>query len=355
MLNYGQGLNKMQYKLSELVARFGGELIGDDVIVNSIAPTDLAKAGHVTFLSDNKYKKLLASCQASAIIIKEEDASDVTIPKIVTSNPYYYFSQVSNLFNPRRQLTVGIAKSAIIEENTQVGDNPSISHHAVIGEHCQIGNNCQIFANVVIGNNVTIGDNVYIYPNATIYDNVKIGDNCVIHSGAAIGSDGFGNAKDAKMHYHRIPQIGGVIIGNNVEIGSNTTVDCGTFEPTIIEDGARIDNLVQIAHNVKIGAHTGIAAQVGIAGNTKIGKHVMLGGNAGIADHIEICDYAVIGASSNVGKNITKPALYSCGMTVMEYKDWARTYVHLRNIDKMNSKLRDLQAKIEQLEGKKDE
>ena len=174
----------------------------------------------------------------------------------------------------------------------------------------------------------------------------------MFHSGAVIGSDGFGNAQDAKKHYHRIPQIGGVVIGNRVEIGANTTVDCGTFEPTIIKDGARIDNLVQIAHNVSIGAHTGIASQVGIAGNTKIGNHVMLGGNAGIADHVEICDYTVIGASSNVGKNITKPGLYSCGMTAMEYKDWAKVFVNLRNIDKMNNKIREMQAKITLLEGK---
>ncbi len=345
----------MQYKLSELVALFGGKLVGEDTTITAIAPTDLAQIGHITFLSDNKYKKLLTSCQASAIIIKEEDANDVMIPKIITPNPYYYFSLVSNLFNPRRKLKAGIATSAYIEQDSQLGKNPSVSHNVVIGSQSKIGDNCQIFANVVIGNNVEIGDNVFIYPNATIYDNVKIGNNCVIHSGAAIGSDGFGNAKNEKMHYNRIPQIGGVVIGDNVEIGSNTTVDCGTFEPTIIEDGARIDNLVQIAHNVKIGAHAGIASQVGIAGNTKIGKHVMLGGNAGIADHIEICDYTVIGASSNVGKNITKPALYSCGMTAMEYKDWAKTYVHLRNIDKMNNKIRDLQTKVEQLEGKKDE
>ncbi len=345
----------MQYKLSELVAKFGGRLVGDDISVNAIAPTDLATNNHITFLSDPKYKKALASCQASAIIIREEDATDLNLPQIITDNPYYYFSLVSNLFNPRRKLSSQIAQSAIIDPTSKIAANPAISHHVVIGANSSIGQNCQIFANVVIGDNVIIGDNITIYPNVTIYDKVTIGNDCVLHSGAVIGSDGFGNAQDAKRHYHRIPQIGGVVIGDRVEIGANTTVDCGTFEPTIIKDGARIDNLVQIAHNVTIGAHTGIASQVGIAGNTKIGNHVMLGGNAGIADHVEICDYTVIGASSNVGKNITKPGLYSCGMTAMEYKEWAKAYVHLRNIDKMNTKIREMQAKITQLESKEND
>lgn len=345
----------MHYKLSELVAKFGGRLVGEDISVNAIGPTDLAKANDITFLSDNKFKKLLATCQAGAIIIKEEDANDVSIPKIITDNPYFYFSQVSNLFNPRRKLALGIMPSAYIDQSAKIGSNPAISHNVVVGANSTIGENCQIFPNVVIGEDVHIGDNVTIYPNVTIYDKVTIGSDCVFHSGAAIGSDGFGNAKDAKMQYHRIPQIGGVIIGNKVEIGSNTTIDCGTFEPTIIEDGARVDNLVQIAHNVKIGAHTGIASQVGIAGNSVIGRHCMLAGNAGIADHVEICDYTVIGGSSNVGKNITKPGLYSCGMTAMEYKEWAKTYVHIRNLDKLNTKVKDLYAKIEKLEGKQDE
>lgn len=340
----------MHYKLSELVAKFGGTLSGDDVIVSAIAPTDLAEAMHITFLSDHKYKKALSTCKAGAIIIREEDSHEVTLPKIIVPNPYYYFSLVSNLFNPRRKLAMGIAPSATLASWVKIGTEPAISHNVVIGEHSQIGNNCQIFANVVIGEHVTIGDNVTIYPNATIYDKVTIGHDCVIHSGAVIGSDGFGNAQDEQRHYQRIPQIGGVIIGSGVEIGSNTTVDCGTFTATVIEDGVRIDNLVQIAHNVSIGAHTGIAAQVGIAGNSKIGRHCMLGGNSGVADHVEICDYTVIGACTNIGKNITKPALYSCGMTGMEYRDWAKVFVHLRNIDKMHTKLRQLQTKVEQLE-----
>ena len=345
----------MNIKLSEIVAKFGGELVGEDLTISSIAPTNLAQSGQITFLSDNKFKKNLINCQADAIIIKAEDADGINIPKIITHNPYFYFSQVSSFLNPRRKLKIGIAPSAYIDESSCIGQNVAIAHHVAIGENVKIGDNCQIFPNVVIGDNVIIGDNTTIYPTAVIYDNIQIGNGCVIHSGAAIGSDGFGNAKDDKMTYHRIPQIGGVIIGNNVEIGSNTTIDCGTFEATIIADGVSIDNLVQIAHNVKIGAHTGIASQVGIAGNSKIGRYCMLAGNVGIADHVEICDHTVISASSNVAKNITKPALYACGMTVMEYKDWAKTFVHLRNIDKLNQKVKELYNKLEQLGGNKND
>lgn len=342
----------MKYKLSELVAKFGGTLVGADISVTGIAPTDLADPDQITFLSDNKYKKNLYKCKAGAIIINETNAQDISLPKIVTSNPYYYFSLVSNLFNPRRKLPSGISGSANIDSSAVIGENPAISTNVVIGKNTKIGQNCQIFPNVVIGDDVIIGDNATIYPNVTIYDKVVIGNDCVFHGGCVIGSDGFGNAQDEKRRYHRIPQIGGVLIGNQVEIGANATIDCGTFTPTIIEDGVRIDNLVQIAHNVVIGAHTGIASMVGIAGNTKIGRHCMIAGGAGIADHVEICDFTVIGASSNVGKNVTKPGLYSSAMTILEYKTWARTYVHIRNIDKMHAKLHELEAKLELLEGK---
>lgn len=342
----------MEFKLSELIAKFGGKLVGNDVTISKIAPTNLAKNGHITFLSDSKFKKAINECAASAIIIKEKDGTDIDIPKIITDNPYFYFSQVSNLFNPRRKIISGIAKSAYIDESSSVGINAAISHNVVIGANVKIGANSQIFPNVVIGDNIIIGDNITIYPNATIYDGVTIGDNCVLHSGSVIGSDGFGNAKDAKLQYHRIPQIGGVIIGNNVEIGANTTIDCGTFEPTIIEDGARIDNLVQIAHNVKVGAHTGIAATAGVAGTTKIGKYCMIAGNVGIADHVEICDHTVIGGGSNVGKNITKPGLYSSGMVAMDYKEWAKTFIHIRNLDKTVTKVKDMQNRLNELESK---
>lgn len=342
----------MAMKLSELVAKFGGELIGRDITISGVAPTNLANITDITFLSDQKYKKHLKDCGAGAIIVSHDNIDDVDLPKIVTSNPYYYFSLVSNLLYPRRKLERGIAPSAQIDQSVIVATNPAIAANVVISKNSQIGDNCDIHANVVIGEQVIIGNNVTIYPNVVIYDKVTIGNNCVLHSGCVVGSDGFGNAQDQNKHYHRIAQIGGVIIGDDVEIGANTTIDCGTFEPTLIDDGVRIDNLVQIAHNVAIGKHTGIAANVGIAGGTKIGKHCTIGGGAGITGHIEIADYSVVGGASNVGKSITQAGIYSSAFSVMNYKDWAKIVVHLRNFDKLNQKLKELQIKINYLENK---
>lgn len=336
----------MQYRLSDLVTKFGGELVGEDVVINAISPIDLAKNGEITFVSESKYRKNLNTSGASAVILSPDEVSFTDKPKIVTHNPYFYFSQVSELFNPRQNMPYGIHENAIVSPDAIIGDHPAIGAGAVIGRGCKIGSRCQIHANVVIGNNVALGDDVIIFPNATIYDNVTIGNRLVLHASSVIGSDGFGNSTDDRREYHRIPQIGGVVIGNNVEVGSNTVIDSGTFTPTIIEDGVRIDNLVQIAHNVTIGAHTGIAGCVGIAGGTKIGRYCKIGGSSAITGHIEIADYSVIGGASNIGKSITKPDLYSSAIAASNYKDWARNVVHLRHLDEMYNRIKALEQQL---------
>lgn len=341
----------MQIKLSELVERFGGKLVGSDVEITGVAPTNLVKPGQITFLTNTKYKKELEHTQASAIIVAEHDAEGIDFPKIITNNPYWFFSVVSQLFNPRRVVKAGIKPTVIIGEQSQIDINPSIADYVVIGENVKIGKNCQIHPHVVIGDNVKIGDNVTIYANATIYDNVTIGNNCVFHSGVVLGSDGFGNAPDENKHWSRIPQIGGVVIGNNVDIGANTTVDCGTFTPTVIEDGVVIDNLVQIAHNVTIGAHSGIAACVGIAGSAKIGRHCQLGGGCGITGHISIADYTVIGAATGISKSITKPDLYFAAYPFSTIKEWAKNAVHVRNLHSMYERIKKLESQIKQING----
>jgi UDP-3-O-[3-hydroxymyristoyl] glucosamine N-acyltransferase len=339
-----------EYKLSELVARFGGELIGDDIMVSGVAPTNLAKLGQLTFLADAKYKKDLLTTTASAVVLLAKDAENVTnLPQVINNNPYWFFSKVSQLFNPRRLLKNGIMASVVMGEMVDVGENPSIADYVVVGDNVVIGNNCQIHSHVVLGNNIKIGENVTIYPNVTIYDNITIGDNCVLHSGAVIGADGFGNAQGNDKSFTRIPQIGGVIIGNDVDIGANTTVDCGTFSPTIIEDGVKIDNLVQIAHNVVIGAYTGIAACVGIAGSTQIGKYCQLGGGCLITGHIKIADHTVIGAATGVSKSVTKPDLYFSAYPFSTLKEWARNAVHVKNLHSMYQRLRELEKKFENI------
>ncbi len=345
----------MEIKLSELINKFGGSLVGKDLIVSGVAPTNLASQGQITFLTESKYKKDLCNTLASAIIIAEKDAEDVTISKIITDNPYWYFSKVSQLFNPRRLVKLGIKPTVICDDDVQIGDSPAIADYVVIGKNSKVGKNSQIHPHVVIGENVAIGDNITIYPNVTIYDNVTIGDNCVLHSGVVVGSDGFGNAPDNKKQWSRIPQIGGVVIGNCVEIGANTTIDCGTFTPTIIHDGVVIDNLVQIAHNVEIGAYSGVAACVGIAGSAKIGKHCQLAGGCGITGHVEIADYTVIGGATGISKSITKPDLYMGAYPFSAYKDYAKNAVHLKNLHGMHLRIKELEHKTAHITGENDD
>ena len=335
----------MQYSLSEIVAKLGGRLEGADVVVLAIASTDKAKAGELTFLTDKKYIKTLPNCQASAIIISDKDATNLSlnIQKIISDNPYLYYSRVVNLFHAKPRLSIGIKDTVKIGMNTSIGENAAIAHYVVIGENSQIGDNCQIHSGVVIGDNVVIANDVIIYPKVVIYSKVKIGNDCSLHSGCVIGSDGFGYAPDASRHWHKIPQVGGVEIGNNVEIGANTTIDSGALGATIIEDGVKIDNLVQIAHNVKLGAHTAVAALVGIAGGSTIGKHCQIAGAAGITGHVSIADYTVIGGASNVSKDIIAADIYSSGIPAFQYKEWAKIMVYMRNWSDTQDRIKKLE------------
>ncbi|MCC2625887.1 MAG: lpxD [Burkholderiales bacterium] len=341
----------MQYRLSEIIAKLGGQLEGPDVIVSAIAPTDKAKAGELTFLTDKKYVKTIPTCQASAIIISNKDVGSlsINISKIITDNPYLYYSRVVDLFHPKPRLAEGIKDTVKIGKNTLIGKHAAIYDNVVIGENSQIGDNCQIYPGVVIGDNVAIADNVTIYPNVVIYSNVKIGNNCSFHAGCSIGADGFGYAPDSSRHWHKIPQVGGVQIGNNVEIGANTTIDSGALGATIIEDGVKIDNLVQVAHNVKIGAHTAIAAQAGIAGGTTIGRHCQIAGAAGITGHVTIADHTVIGGASNVSKDITVADIYSSGIPAFPYKEWAKIMVYMRNWSDTQDRIKKIEQEVKTL------
>ncbi len=340
----------MKYKLSELIRHFGGTLIGDDVAISGIAPTDIAQSGQISFISGNKYKKQLDSCQASAIIVSNKESLDLKLPQITCDNPELYFALVSNLFHPRPRLSVGIHNTTAIDTKVIIGESPAIMPFVSIGKNVIIGKNCQIHPHVNIADNVIIGDNVTIFANVSIYNNVTIGNDCIFHSGVVIGSDGFGNAKDAKHQWHRKPQIGGVQIGNNVDIGANTTIDCGTFTPTIIGNGVVVDNLVQIAHNVIIGDHVAIAACVGIAGGAKIGNYCMIGGSAMITGHIEIADHTVIGGGTGITKSITKPDLYFAIYPFSTFKEWSKNAAHMRSLNTMHQRIKTLEQQFLQVD-----
>lgn len=341
----------MSYKLSELVLKFGGQLIGEDIIIKDIKPLDIADASSISFLTSNKYKKDLEATKAAAVICTNDSVELTTLPKIVCDDPLLYYCFVSQFFNPKKQLIKIIKPSAVIAKTAVIGKNVAIYDNVIIGDNCIIGDNSEIYPNTVINDNVIIGDNCTIYSNVNIYSNVKIGNDCTVHSGVVLGSDGFGYAPDKKGQRHKIPQIGGVVIGNKVEIGANTTIDSGTFVPTRIDDGVVIDNLVQIAHNVTIGAHSTIAACVGIAGSCNIGKHCIMAGGSALADHVDICDYTVVGGFTALGKSITKPDLYMGTYPATPYKDYAKGAVQLRNISDMAQKLKDLEKQLAKIKG----
>lgn len=317
--------------LAEIQSQLGGELVGDgSVCINTIAPLAEAVAGQVSFLSQRKYAPLLATTQASALILPMEAKGHFPRPHILTDNPYLYFARVSQLLNP-----------VIIPD-------PRIHHTAVIASTAKIGRNAVIHAGVVIGEDVVIGDDALIYPNVTIYHDCHLGDRVVLHSGVVIGADGFGNAKDGDA-WIKIPQIGRVVMGNDVEVGANTCIDRGALDDTVIGDGVKIDDQIMIGHNCRIGDHTAIAACAGIAGSTVIGKRCIIGGAAMFSGHIEITDDVTISGGTAVIKNIRKPGQYTGVFPSLPHADWLHIAANLRQLDELARKVQVLEAKIQTL------
>jgi UDP-3-O-[3-hydroxymyristoyl] glucosamine N-acyltransferase len=275
-------------------------------MITGIAGIQEAQEGEITFLSNPKYRRYLRQSRASAIILTEEMIDqDVTIPVIISEDPYYTFAKVLALFHPieRQSFVVGIHPTAVIHEEVSIGQGVSVGPHVVVCEGTEIGDRVVLLSNVVVGRHCRIGPETFIYPNVTLYDRTVIGARVILHAGVVIGSDGFGFAP-GKDGYHKIPQVGNVLIEDDVEIGANTTIDRGTMGVTRIARGTKIDNLVQIAHNVTIGRNTVIAAQVGIGGSTHIGDDVQIGGQAGLVGHIEVGNGAGIGAQAGVTKSV---------------------------------------------------
>ncbi len=299
---------------SEIAKLVNGELIGNpEQLIYRLDRIEFAGEGDLTFFSDKKYSKFLASTNASCILIPksftELPSSDRTY--IAVENPYFSFFQLLKTFDTFYQkYSSYIHPTAIIGQNCQISQSAFIGPYCVIGDNCKIGDNTILIANVVVSDCVEIGDNTLIHPNVSIYYKCKVGNNCIIHSGAVIGADGFGFIENKDGSFTKIPQLGNVVIGNNVEIGANTTIDRAIVGSTVIHDGVKIDNLVQIAHNVIIGENTAMAAQVGISGSTKIGKRNRFGGQVGFVGHIEITDDVIIEAKSGVAKSITESGIY---------------------------------------------
>jgi len=314
----------MAYRLEEIVRRIGGELTGDgSVEITGVAKIEEAGPGTITFLANTKYARFLDSSEASAIIIGKDVNYKGKKPVIRADDPYFAFLQSVLMFHSVKELAdPGVHETAVIGEETELGKNVSIGANVVVGKRCRIGDNTIIMPGVVVEDDVLIGEDCLIRPLVNLCKNIRIGNRVVLHGGVVVGSDGFGFAYH-EGRYHKIPQIGTVVIEDDVEIGANSTIDRATMGETRIKKGTKIDNLVQIAHNCIIGEHTVIAAQAGLSGSTKIGNYVRIGGQAGFAGHMSIGNNSAVMAQSGVSKSFPDNVTifgYPAGLSREEFR-----------------------------------
>lgn len=337
---------RTSFSLGELIERFGGSVVGDaSVRIVQVAPLESAQSGHLSFLTNNRYQRQLAATRASAVILGEDLRYATQLPRIVCGNPYAYFAKVSTLLNPVPAFSPGVAATATVARDARIaatafiGAGAVVEASAIVGEHVQIGAGCYI------GRGVRIGDRSLLHANVTVYHDCVLGNGVIIHSGAVIGADGFGMAME-NGRWIKIPQIGRVIIGDDCEIGANTTIDRGALEDTVLEEDVKLDNQIQIGHNCHIGAHTAIAGCVGIAGSTRIGKLCRIGGSAMIGGHLDIVDNVEISGGTTIPKSILKAGTYTSVFPVSLHQDWLKNASLLRHLRDMRERIRVLEEKL---------
>lgn len=335
-------------RLDEIVTRLGGSFEGDgSVVVFQVASLSSAGEGQIAFLSNPKFRQQLNTTKAAAIILSPQFSADTPLPRIVHSNPYAYYARVVALLNPAQRRPPGVHASAVV--HSEIPSSASIGEHVVVGEGVRMGDNVTVYPGCVIGDGVSIGDDSLIYPNVVIYSDCAIGRRVIIQAGAVIGGDGFGFAKEGKC-WTKIPQIGRVIIGDDVEIGANTTIDRGALDDTVIGDGVKLDNQIQIAHNVSIGDHTAIAGCVGIAGSTKIGQDCTVGGAGMIVGHLNLADDVHISAGTMVTKSLRKPGQYTSIYPLEAHEEWLHNAAQIKRLGKLAERVSELEIKLEQME-----
>ncbi|MBI3715165.1 MAG: UDP-3-O-(3-hydroxymyristoyl)glucosamine N-acyltransferase [Betaproteobacteria bacterium] len=332
-------------KLGDLVKQFGGEAVGEVTTpIEGVGTLDSATAGQITFLANPKYRSALASTRAAAVIVGPADRDATDRPRIVAANPYAYFARVAQQFQPVVVAEPGIHPSAIVGTGAQVATSAEVGAFVTIGRGAVIGEGARIGAGCVIGDDTEIGEHTVLQPRVTLLARCRIGRRGIIHSGAVIGADGFGFAPDFKGEaggWVKVPQTGRVLIGDDCEIGANTTIDRGAIDDTVIGNDVKIDNLVQIGHNCTVGDHSAIAGCVGIAGSSKIGKRVMIGGKAGVIGHLEIGDDVIVSAMTLVTKSIAGPGTYTSGTPLLPHAEWLKNATHFRRLDEMAAGIKD--------------
>ena len=340
---------RVSYSLREIAAQLGGEVQGDDtVVVSRMASLTGARSGDLSFLANSKYRSQLSGTAASAVVIGPDDANATALPRIVTGNPYAYFAKVSSLLNPVVPVVPGVHPTADVHPTAVIDPTASIGAHVTIGAHVRVEKNAVLGPGCAVGDGVRIGEDTRLHANVTVYDGCEIGARCVLSSGVVIGADGFGYAEE-QGRWVKIPQVGRVQIQDDVDIGSNTTIDRGALDDTVIEQGVKLDNLIQIGHNCRIGAHTVIAGCVGIAGSAKIGRHCKIGGAAMILGHLEIADGVTISPGSMITRTLTQADTYTALMPFQRHAEWLRTAANLRHLDQMAVRIGQLEKELEGL------
>ncbi|AHF66411.1 UDP-3-O-(3-hydroxymyristoyl)glucosamine N-acyltransferase [Pseudomonas cichorii] len=334
-------------KLGQLAEYLGATLRGDqDKNITGLATLQEAGPDQLSFLANPQYRKFLADARAAAVLLKPADAEGYAGDALLVPDPYLAYARISHLFDPKPKAAAGVHATALIAEDAQVDPAASIGAYAVIESGARIGANVTIGAHCFIGARCEIGEGGWLAPRVTLYHDVRIGKRVVIQSGAVLGGEGFGFANE-KGVWQKIAQIGGVSIGDDVEIGVNTAIDRGALADTRIGNGVKLDNQIQIAHNVQIGDHTAMAACVGISGSTKIGKHCMLAGGVGLVGHIDICDGVFITGMTMVTHSITEPGSYSSGTAMQPAGEWRKSAARIRKLDDMARRLQKLEKIVE--------
>lgn len=336
----------MKFTAAQIAGILEGEVIGNpDAVVFKLAKIEEGTEGSLTFLANPKYVNFIYTTQATITIVNNDfvPENELATTLIKVEDAYQSFSKILEYYNQVKLMKSGIEQPSVISENVTYGDQLYLGSFSYVGKNVTIGNNVKIYPNCFIGDNVSIGDNCIFFAGVKIYSETEIGNNCNFHSGSVVGSDGFGFAPTEDGTFSKIPQIGNVIIEDDVEIGANTTIDRATLGITLIRKGVKLDNHIQIAHNVEIGENTVIAAQTGIAGSTKIGSNCLIGGQVGVAGHLTIGNNVRVQAQSGIGKNIPDGEIIQ-GSPAFNYSDFSKSYVHFRNLPKIVSDLEELKS-----------
>jgi len=332
--------------LGELAAQFGCDLVGDPLAsVASVATLANAGDGQLSFFANRAYRQQLRETSATAVILPAKDADDCPASALLTDDPYLVYALIANELHPQPALAASIHPSASISDSAAVADGAQIAANATIENDAEIGDGAYIGSGAVVGARCKVGRNSRVLANATLVQDVVLGERCIIHSGAVIGADGFGNAR-TDNGWVKVPQVGGVTIGNDVEVGSCTSVDRGAIDDTVLEDGVRLDNQIQIGHNAHIGAHTAIAASAAISGSTTIGKRCMLGGQSALAGHINICDDTVIAGATMISKSIVEPGYYMGSFPGEKGSNWKKRVARFRRLEDIVDRVNKLEELV---------